>query len=98
MLLNVSCIGFPSPSIQNYSPQKGALMFNAWRLTSLRPTRDIDLLGHTQNSVESVVTIFQDISNMEVEPDGLEFDTVHVQAQRIKEDAEYEGIRIIMVA
>jgi hypothetical protein len=77
---------------------KGALMFNAWGLTNLRPTRDIDLLGHTQNTVDSVVNVFQDLSKMEIEPDGLEFDPLHIRGERIKEDAEYEGIRISMTA
>ena len=88
-------------SISEYSELftlKGALMFNAWGLTNLRPTRDIDLLGHTQNMVDSVLKIFQDLSKLETEPDGLEFDPVHIQGERIKEDADYEGIRITMTA
>jgi predicted nucleotidyltransferase component of viral defense system len=88
-------------SISEYSELftlKGALMFNAWGLTNLRPTRDIDLLGHTQNTVDSVLKIFQDLSKLEVEPDGLEFDPVHIRSERIKEDADYEGIRITMTA
>ena len=88
-------------SISQYSEQftlKGALMFNAWGLTNLRPTRDIDLLGHTQNTVDAVLKIFQDLSKLEAEPDGLEFDPLHIQSERIKEDADYEGIRITMTA
>jgi predicted nucleotidyltransferase component of viral defense system len=88
-------------SISEYSELftlKGALMFNAWGLTNLRPTRDIDLLGHTQNTVDAVLKIFQDISKLEAEPDGLEFDPVHIQSERIKEDADYEGIRITIPA
>ena len=88
-------------SISEYSELftlKGALMFNAWGLTNLRPTRDIDLLGHTQNTVDAVLKIFQDLSKLETDPDGLEFDPVQVQGERIKEDADYEGIRITMPA
>jgi hypothetical protein len=88
-------------SISEYSELftlKGALMFNAWGLTNLRPTRDIDLLGHTQNTVDSVLKIFQDLSKLEAEPDGLEFDPVHIRSERIKEDADYEGIPITMTA
>jgi len=88
-------------SISEYSELftlKGALMFNAWGLTNLRSTRDIDLLGHTQNTVDAVLKIFQDLSKLEAEPDGLEFDPVHIQSERIKEDADYEGIRITMTA
>jgi hypothetical protein len=45
-------------SISEYSEVftlKGALMFNAWGLTNLRSTRDIDLLGHTQNTVDAIL-------------------------------------------
>jgi predicted nucleotidyltransferase component of viral defense system len=77
---------------------KGALMFNAWGLTNFRPTRDIDLLGYTQNGIEHVVSIFQDVCKLNTEPDGLEFDAKHVQGERIKEEAEYEGIRIDITA
>ena len=88
-------------SISDYSELftlKGALMFNAWGFTNMRPTRDIDLLGHTQNTVDSVLKVFRDISKLEPEPDGLEFDPYHIQGEIIKEDAEYEGIRITMPA
>lgn len=56
------------------------------------------LLRHTQNTVDAVLKIFQDLSKLEAEPDGLEFDPVHIQSERIKEDADYEGIRITMTA
>ncbi len=77
---------------------KGALVLNAWGLTNFRPTRDIDLLGYTQNAIDHVVSIFQDVCRLDVEPDGLEFDADHVRGERIKEDAEYEGIRINLTA
>ena len=76
---------------------KGALMFNVWGLASLRPTRDIDLLGRTSNVIESVTEIFGDICGLETESDGLEFDKI-LHAERIKENADYAGIRITAVA
>jgi hypothetical protein len=88
-------------SISEYSALftlKGALMFNAWGFSNLRPTRDIDLLGHTQNTVDSALKIFRNITKLDAEPDGLEFDSDHIRGERIKEDAEYEGIRIIIPA
>jgi len=77
---------------------KGALMFNAWGLANLRSTRDIDLLGHTRNTLQHVVKIFQAICRSEVDPDGLEFDSGDIQGEHIKEAAEYEGIRITIMA
>lgn len=76
---------------------KGALMFNVWGMTSLRPTRDIDLLGHTSNEIESVTEIFRDICRLKIEADGLEFDDL-LQSEYIKEDADYAGIRITAIA
>src|SRR5262245_27491798 len=36
---------------------KGALMLRVWRGAETRPTADIDLLGRTNNQVESIVAI-----------------------------------------
>lgn len=73
---------------------KGALMFQAWGASIYRTTRDIDFLGFTTNNLEAVVRIFQKICTLEVEPDGLAFDRATVQSERIKEDADYEGVRV----
>lgn len=88
-------------SVSEYAEQftlKGALMLNVWGLSNMRPTRDIDLLGHTSNQIEQVVNIFRDICKLEVERDGLEFDDDEIQGEHIKEDAEYEGIRVSLTA
>ncbi len=76
---------------------KGALMFNVWGMANLRPTRDIDLLGHTSNAIESVTEIFSDICRMDSEVDGMEFDET-LQVQYIKEDADYAGVRVTTTA
>lgn len=73
---------------------KGALMFLAWGASVYRPTRDIDFLGFTTNDLEAVVGIIQEVCVQEVEPDGLTFDRFTVQSERIKEDADYEGVRV----
>lgn len=73
---------------------KGALMLSAWRSAELRPTMDIDLLGRTSNETASIVAQIRDILLAEVDPDGLVFDPGTIQAERITEDADYEGIRV----
>ena len=88
-------------SISDYSEQftlKGALMFTVWGLANARATRDIDLLGRTRNRIDHLVKIFQDICRSKAEPDGLEFDANQVEGRRIKEDADYEGVRITTTA
>jgi len=77
---------------------KGALMLLAFDIPSLRPTRDIDLLGCTSNDVIHIVEIFQQICTVDVEPDGITFDLNSVNAHRIKEDADYEGVRVLLRA
>jgi predicted nucleotidyltransferase component of viral defense system len=73
---------------------KGALLFRVWGLPALRPTRDIDLLGHTSNEVGNLVAIVKDICRQKVQEDGIIFDPESVTGQRIKEDADYKGVRL----
>jgi len=73
---------------------KGALMFTVWQAPFTRPTMDIDLLGRIDNSIEILVKVTREICQQEVEPDGIAFDVNSIEAERIAEDADYEGIRI----
>ena len=73
---------------------KGALMLRVWRSPELRPTMDIDMLGRTSNEEADIVAQIRDILTVDVETDGLAFDPDSIQAERITEDADYEGIRI----
>ena len=72
-------------------------MFKAWGMANFRPTRDIDLLGHALNTLEHIKVLFEDVCKLDAEPDGLEFDK-NVTVERIKEDAEYEGVRVNVLA
>jgi hypothetical protein len=73
---------------------KGALMLPVWKAPLARPTRDIDMLGQTDNSMEGLVDITKKICTQRVEPDGIIFDAHSAAGQRITEDADYEGVRI----
>jgi predicted nucleotidyltransferase component of viral defense system len=73
---------------------KGAALFRAWGLATFRPTRDIDLLGYTRNDVENLVSIIQEVCGQDVQPDGIFFDAKTVHGERIKENSDYEGVRI----
>ena len=72
---------------------KGALLMTAWRAPQARPTVDIDLAGRLSNDPGHIKTIIQEICSIEVVPDGIHFDPATVKVARIKEDAEYEGVR-----
>lgn len=73
---------------------KGALLLRVWNTPEARPTRDIDLLGHGPNSVEQLEQMARDVCDLPVEDDGLVFDSSGVEGRRIKEDAEYAGVRV----
>ena len=73
---------------------KGGLMLTVWKAPSSRPTMDIDLLGRTANDVSTLVAIFRELCEQDVEPDGLAFDASSVTGEVITENAEYEGVRI----
>jgi len=73
---------------------KGALMLSVWRASVIRPTKDIDLLGHMSNHVDDVTSAIRDACRQTVEQDGLVFDPNSVSGMAIKEDADYEGVRV----
>jgi len=77
---------------------KGAVMLRVWNAPLARPTKDLDFLAYGPSDVDSVVAVAKEICDVEVEPDGLIFGAETVEGTRIKEDAEYEGVRIKFTA
>jgi hypothetical protein len=73
---------------------KGALLFGLWTEKRYRPTRDADFLARGENSLERLCGIFKEICSLVVVDDGFRFDLESVRAERIREDADYEGIRV----
>ena len=83
-------------SISAYSNKfilKGALLFRVWSTDIYRPTMDIDMLGRTDNKEVNISNIIKEILSLYVVPDGLIFNPESVAAERITENADYEGIR-----
>lgn len=76
---------------------KGAMLFQIWSGQVHRPTRDLDLLGTGTPAPEDFVVLFQEICQQSVEDDGLEFLSDTVQAVVMKEDEQYEGIRLKLI-
>ena len=74
---------------------KGALMLRVWRAPELRPTMDIDLLGRSVTEEYRLVEQIRDILAVDVEEDGLAFNADSIKTERITEDADYEGIRLL---
>lgn len=73
---------------------KGALMLTVWEAPLSRPTMDIDLLGHIDNNIKTIIAVVEDICSQKVEPDGITFDLTSIRGEHITEDADYEGVRV----
>ncbi len=73
---------------------KGGVLFTAWRLTLRRPTRDIDLHGHTDHTIEDLLKMIQMICVQVVEPDGINFAPKSVRGEQIQAQTEFAGVRI----
>lgn len=76
---------------------KGAQLFSVWQAMPHRPTRDLDLLGFGNASVEEIRGFFGQLLAAAADPeDGLVW--TQLTASRIREDQKYEGVRVEVVA
>lgn len=73
---------------------KGALLFAVWQISDRRTTLDIDFLARFDNEIKTIEKVVQDVCVINVDPDGLKFDARTVKGIKIKEDADYEGVRV----
>ncbi|MBM3739612.1 MAG: nucleotidyl transferase AbiEii/AbiGii toxin family protein [Acidobacteria bacterium] len=76
---------------------KGAMLFVLWRGNPHRPTKDLDLLGFGDPTPEQVAKRIADIAGVPCD-DGVVFDSGTIEIERIKEDADYEAVRIRLLA
>jgi len=76
---------------------KGATLFTLWTGHTHRPTKDLDLLGQGSSAIGAVEQTIQAICEIQ-EEDGLLFDSTSVEGTKIKEDDEYDGVRIKLLA
>jgi predicted nucleotidyltransferase component of viral defense system len=77
---------------------KGATLFTLWTGHTHRPTKDLDLLGRGSSSdIEEVEMTIRAICEIQDE-DGIVFHRESVEGARIKEDDEYDGVRIRLLA
>ena len=77
---------------------KGAMLFALWDGSIYRATRDLDFTGYGSNETEDVLASLRDVCTVAVVDDGLAFDAGTLSAAPIREDAEYNGLRIRLVA
>lgn len=77
---------------------KGGLMLKAWAISNHRATLDIDLLGKTNNSIQNLKEIINDISRNEVVADGIYYETTSLKLSEMQVNGEYHGIRALFNA
>lgn len=77
---------------------KGGLAFLTLDDTFPRTTRDIDLLGFTENAVENVKAIVAAICRLHVADDGLAFGHDAPEGESIKIEDKYSGVRVKLMA
>lgn len=76
---------------------KGGMLVTLWLEGDNRETRDVDFLGYGQADGETLKSIFADIMAAQYD-DGLMFDVGGLQAEVIREEMEYNGVRLRTVA
>jgi hypothetical protein len=76
---------------------KGAMLFVVWQGNLHRPTRDLDLLGFGDPSPGAVAERIRAVVSLPAD-DGILFDPSSIDAAVIREDTEYEGVRVKLSA
>ena len=71
---------------------KGAMLFVIWEGAQHRETRDLDLLGFGENSMEGLIRVFREICGVKVPDDGLVFGDI--TATPIVAVQEYGGVTV----
>jgi predicted nucleotidyltransferase component of viral defense system len=73
---------------------KGGLLLYTVLDNKARATRDIDFLAEKiRNTPENILEIFTQVAGL-ASDDAVSYDTKSITVERIKEDADYEGIRV----
>jgi predicted nucleotidyltransferase component of viral defense system len=77
---------------------KGAMLFALWGGSVYRPTRDLDFTGYGSSNADDVTAAFRDICVTRVADDGLVFDVATLAAEPIRDETEYQGLRVRFTA
>lgn len=73
---------------------KGGLLLICLKLPRSRPTKDIDFLAEqVKNDPAELEYILRNIADLHCD-DGVKFNSLSITSERIKEDTDYEGIRL----
>lgn len=76
---------------------KGALLLRSTGISEIRPTRDIDLSSETAKNIEQLEQMAKDCCQVEVEEDGLIFDSDTIAGEEIRKKDGVKEIEIFML-
>src|SRR5260370_8320432 len=72
---------------------KGAMLMTTWLDDPYRPTRDLDLLGFGDSDPDAIIGAFREICALKAD-DAVAFDIDGLAIDRIRDEAQYGGLRI----
>lgn len=73
---------------------KGAILFALWHESAHRITRDLDLLGFGESTLDELARIFREVCAVQAPDDGVIFDVESVTAEPTRAQELYVGIRL----
>ncbi|MEJ7669740.1 MAG: nucleotidyl transferase AbiEii/AbiGii toxin family protein [Casimicrobiaceae bacterium] len=73
---------------------KGAALFALWGGAAYRATRDIDFTGYGNPDEASVLAALREVCESPSPHDELVFDAATLTSEPIRDDSEYQGLRI----
>lgn len=77
---------------------KGASLFLVWKGQNYRVTKDVDLLGFGPADAEHITAVFRELCQVAADDvDGVVFVPDTVIAVPIREEQEYDGIRVTLL-
>lgn len=77
---------------------KGAMVFCLWGGQLHRSTRDLDFLGSGESDAAYFREFFLELCRLEVEEDGIRLVEESLAVRQMREDEEYQGVRIELLA
>src|SRR6202048_730900 len=69
------------------------MLVRTWVDDPYRPTRDLDLLGFGDSDPDAIIGVFREICTLKAD-DAVVFDIDGLAVDRIRDDAQYGGLRI----
>ena len=77
---------------------KGAMLFALWGGAIYRATRDLDFTGYGSGDATAVLAAVREVCSVSVADDGLALDAATLTAEPIRDNAEYNGLRLRLQA